>query len=148
MKIKRILFFSIMVLVISCAEKLIQEPDNLIPAEKMVTILNDLAILSAARTTSIGKLEDNGIESMKFVFKKHGIDSAQFVLSDRYYASRPIEYESIYSKVEAMLEAENKRLKEIKQLNDSLRQIERDSIINRTRRPGDVKKSRSKSDQQ
>jgi uncharacterized protein (UPF0297 family) len=114
----------------------------------MVAILNDLAILNAARTTSVGKLEDNGIESMRFVFNKHGIDSTQFVLSDRYYASRPIEYESIYSKVEAMLEDQNKRIKEIKQLNDSLRQIERDSIINMKHRPARVKNNRSKNNQQ
>ncbi|MGI9551248.1 MAG: DUF4296 domain-containing protein [Aurantibacter sp.] len=143
---KRLLLFSIAVLVISCAEKLIQEPDNLIPAEKMVAILNDLAILNTARTTSMGKLEDNGVESMKFIFKKYGIDSAQFVRSDRYYASRPIEYESIYSKVEAMLEAENKRLKEIKQLTDSLKQLEKDSINAKKYGPPDIK-NRSKNDQ-
>lgn len=139
--------FSIIVLVISCAEKLIEEPENLIPAEKMVSILNDLAILNAARTTKIGILEDNGIESMKFIFKKHGIDSTQFVLSDRYYASRPIEYESIYSKVEAMLEAESKRIKQIKLLNDSLRQVERDSIINSKHRSEKIKNDPSKNNQ-
>jgi len=124
---KRLLLFSISILVISCAEKLIQEPENLIPADKMVDVLNDLSILSAAKTANNRKLDNSGIETMKFVFEKHGIDSAQFVISDRYYASRPVEYESIYSKVEMKLEAETKRRKEIKELKDSLKLVEMDS---------------------
>lgn len=132
------------VLVISCAEKLIQEPENLIPPEKMVDILNDLAILNAAKTTNNSKLENSGLESMKFVYKKHSIDSAQFVRSNRYYASRPIEYESIYSKVEARLEAESKRLKEAKELKDSLKQIERRSVIGGTDKRDSLKNDRSK----
>lgn len=124
---KRLLLFLIAILVISCAEKLIQEPENLIPADKMVDVLNDLSVLSAAKTANNSKLDNSGIETMKFVFEKYGIDSAQFVISDRYYASRPVEYESIYSKVEVRLEAEMKRRKEIKELKDSLKLLERDS---------------------
>lgn len=93
----------------------------------MVDVLNDLSILSAAKTANNSKLDNSGIETMKFVFDKHGIDSAQFVVSDRYYASRPVEYESIYSKVEVLLEAEAKRRKEIKILKDSLKQVGVDS---------------------
>jgi len=105
----------------------------------MIDILNDVAILNAAQTTNGSKLEANGIESMKFIFKKHNIDSAQFVLSDRYYASRPVEYESIYSKVAQRLELEGKRLKDAKLLKDSLKQLERDSIINKKFKSSDVK---------
>ncbi len=135
----RLILFTLAILVISCAEKLIEQPEGLIPSEKMVDVLNDMAILNAARTTNVSKLEASGIESMKFIFEKHGIDSAQFVMSDRYYASRPVEYESIYSKVGLKLEAEEKRLKEEKLLNDSLKQLERDSIINRKSKSGDAK---------
>lgn len=135
----RLILFTLAILVISCAEKLIEQPERLIPSEKMVDVLNDMAILNAAQTTNRSKLEANGIESMKFIFEKHGIDSAQFVMSDHYYASRPVEYESIYSKVGLKLEAEEKRLKEEKLLNDSLKQLERDSIINRKSKSGDVK---------
>ena len=136
------------ILVISCAEKLIQEPENLIPAEKMVDVLNDLSILSAAKTANNSKLDNSGIETMKFVFDKHGIDSAQFVRSDRYYASRPVEYESIYSKVELRLEAETKRRKEIKDLKDSLKLVERDSSKSGNYGLDKVKENLSKSVQQ
>jgi len=136
---KRIFSLLIFLLIFSCAEKLIENPDGLIPEEKMIDILNDVAILNAAQTTNGSKLEANGIESMKFIFKKHNIDSAQFVLSDRYYASRPVEYESIYSKVAQRLELEGKRLKDAKLLKDSLKQLERDSIINKKFKSSDVK---------
>lgn len=130
----------IFILIFSCAEKLIESPENLIPLEKMVDVLNDMAILNAARTTNGTKLNASGVETMKFIFEKHGIDSAQFVLSDRYYASRPIEYESIYTNVQVRLEAEEERLKELKQLADSLKQLERDSLINKRFKSRDSKK--------
>ena len=110
----------------------------------MTEILNDLAILNAAKMTSIAKFEVSGIESMDFIYKIHGIDSAQFVASDRYYASRPIEYESIYSRAEAKLESERRRLEEMKRLNDSLKQLEKDSMINRKYGQGNIKNDRPK----
>ncbi|MBM1104793.1 DUF4296 domain-containing protein [Aurantibacter crassamenti] len=125
---KKILFLLVFVLLTSCAEQLVEGPEGLIPSEKMVDILNDMAILNAAKTTNSIVLKKNGIETMKFIFEKHGIDSTQFVLSDRYYASKPVEYESIYSKVAQRLEVEEKRLKDYKKTTDSLQQVVRDSI--------------------
>jgi len=136
---KQILLFLVFILIFACAEKLIEPPDRLISSEKMVDILNDMALFNAAQTTNFSKLQSNGIESMKFIFEKHGIDSVQFVMSDRYYASRPVEYESIYSKVGEKLEAEEKRLKELKQLSDSLKQRERDSVVNKRFKRDDAK---------
>ncbi|MRI01865.1 DUF4296 domain-containing protein [Kriegella sp. EG-1] len=125
---KQVLFLLGLVLLASCSEKLIEPPEDLLATDKMVEVLNDLAILNAAKTSNSSILETNGVQAMKFVFEKHGIDSIQFVLSDRYYASKPVEYESIYSKVALMLETEEKRIKELKKVNDSLKNIEKDSI--------------------
>lgn len=141
---KRLFLFSFTILIISCAEKLIQEPENLITAEKMVDVLNDLSILNAAKTANSIKLENSGIETMKFIFEKHGIDSTQFVISDRYYASRPVEYESIYSKLETRLETETERLKEIKKIKDSLTQLGRDSLKNKKQDVDTLKENLSK----
>ncbi|MEO9892166.1 DUF4296 domain-containing protein [Aurantibacter sp.] len=127
---KRLFFLLVFVLLTSCSEKLIEPPENLLSTNQMVEVLNDLAILNAAKTSNSSILESNGVQAMKFVFEKHGIDSTQFVLSDRYYASRPVEYESIYSKVALMLESEEKRIKELKKVTDSLKKIEKDSIKN------------------
>lgn len=113
----------IMLLLFSCAENLIEKPDNLIPENKMVLILKDMAIINAAKGTNLGKLKDNGIEPTAFIFEKYEIDSAQFVNSDRYYASLPLVYESLYKKVESGLENQRVQLEADKKLKDSLNLI-------------------------
>ncbi|SIS41087.1 protein of unknown function [Zobellia uliginosa] len=118
----RFLAIALMFLVlVSCNETLLEKPENLIPQEKMVEILQDLAIVNAAKTTNLEVLRENGIEPMDYIFQKYDIDSLQFVESDRYYASLPVEYEEIYKKVETNLEKKSKELEEQKKLNDSIR---------------------------
>lgn len=107
-----------------CNENLLEKPDNLISEDKMVEVLKDLAIVNAAKTTNIAVLQDNDIEPMDYIYEKHGIDSVQFVESDRYYASLPKKYEQIYKKVESRLEKETKKIEEEKKVNDSLRRLE------------------------
>jgi phosphoribosylanthranilate isomerase len=97
-----------------CNENLLEKPDNLISEDKMVEVLKDLAIVNAAKTTNIAVLQDNDIEPMDYIYEKHGIDSVQFVESDRYYASLPKKYEQIYKKVESRLEKETKKIEEEK----------------------------------
>ncbi|CAM4112420.1 DUF4296 domain-containing protein [Zobellia nedashkovskayae] len=105
----------------ACNETLLEEPKNLIPKERMVEILQDLAIVNAAKTTNLQVLRDNGLEPMDYIFNKYSIDSLQLVESDRYYASLPVEYEKIYKEVEANLERDAKALEDQKKINDSLR---------------------------
>lgn len=104
----------------SCVEKLIEKPEKLIPQDKMVLILKELAILNAAKGTNLAKLRDNGIEPTTFIFEKYEIDSAQFVDSDRYYASLPLVYESIYKEVESGLEKQKIQRETNKKMSDSL----------------------------
>ncbi|MDO6818411.1 DUF4296 domain-containing protein [Zobellia sp. 1_MG-2023] len=108
-------------MIISCNEQLLEKPENLIPREQMVAILQDLAVVNAAKTTNMQVLRDNDVEPMDYIFEKYNIDSLQLVESDRYYASLPVEYEKIYKEVEANLESEAKVLEEQKKVNDSLR---------------------------
>lgn len=114
----------VFLLLISCSENLLEKPNNLIPEDKMVEVLKDLAIVNAAKSTNISVLQDNGIEPMAYIYEKHGIDSTQFVESDRYYASLPVTYEHIYKNVESKLEKETKAIEEAKKVNDSLRRVE------------------------
>lgn len=114
--------------VVSCTEKLIEKPDNLIPRDKMVVILKDMAILNAARTTNTLVLREHGIEPTQHLFEKYDIDSTIFVESDRYYASRPLEYVSIYEEIEASLTKQKEAMDETKKINDSLKVIERQQL--------------------
>jgi len=98
-----VLFLAVLV---SCAEKVIEPPENLIPKEKMTNILYDLALLNAANSTNPNALKNNSVETMPYLFEKYSIDSVQFSQSDLYYASVPLEYESIYETIQSRLEKE------------------------------------------
>lgn len=124
---KKVIYILMVVLVGSCAEKLLEKPDNLIQKDKMVDILNDLAVLNAAKSTNVAVLRNHDIEPMEYIFTKYGIDSMQFVESDRYYASIPEEHEKIYMAVEAKLEQEEKRLSDEKDVRDSLKRIKNEA---------------------
>ncbi|TLF46815.1 DUF4296 domain-containing protein [Maribacter aurantiacus] len=119
---KKVLF--IWLVLAACGEKLIEKPENLIPKDKMVMILQEMALINAAKGVNLGILKDNGVEPTTYVFEKFGIDSAQFVISDRYYASLPTEYEAIYTEVEASLEAKRIALEQEKKITDSLKLLE------------------------
>ncbi|WP_437396476.1 DUF4296 domain-containing protein [Flagellimonas lutimaris] len=115
------LFFG-MILLVSCAEKVVEEPENLIPKEKMTEILHDLAILNAAKSGAAIKFKDSGIDVMDFLYKKYGIDSTQFSESDLYYASIPLEYQSIYENVEKRIQVQKDTMEARgERRNDSVR---------------------------
>ena len=120
-------FILVMLLLFSCAEELIQKPENLIPQDKMVLIFKEMAIVNAAKGTNIGKLKDNGIEPTSYIFEKFEIDSAQFVDSDRYYASKPLLYETMYKDVEAKLENQRIQLEAMKKEKDSISLLKKTS---------------------
>ncbi|WP_241244378.1 DUF4296 domain-containing protein [Flagellimonas marinaquae] len=131
MKKAVVVLLGLMVLV-SCAEKVVEEPENLIPQDQMIEILYDLSILSAAKSGAKRQFDDAHIDVMGFIYTKYNIDSTQFAESDLYYASLPTEYQKIYQNVEAMLERKKDTLEAIsKRLNDSIREANlerRDSL--------------------
>ncbi len=116
--------FLVTFLIAACAEEVVKKPENLIPKEKMADILHDLAILNATKSNASNKFDESGIDIMEFLYPKYDIDSAQFSQSDLYYASVPLEYQSIYEKVEAKLEERTKIMEERSmQKNDSIRKV-------------------------
>ncbi len=118
---RTVLFFCGFLLLFSCAEKVVEEPENLIPKDKMTEILYDLAVLNSTVSVNRMAFEKRGIEVMPYLYEKHGIDSIQFVSSDLYYASIPLEYESIYTTIVERLEKEVKDIEDVrKQKNDSI----------------------------
>ncbi|MHA7863121.1 DUF4296 domain-containing protein [Flagellimonas marinaquae] len=131
MKKAIVVLLGLMVLV-SCAEKVVEEPENLIPQDQMIEILYDLSILNAAKSGAKRQFDDAQIDVMGFIYTKYNIDSTQFAESDLYYASLPTEYQKIYQNVEAMLERKKDTLEAIsKRLNDSIREANlerRDSL--------------------
>jgi hypothetical protein len=114
----------------SCGEKVIEAPNDLIEKGKMADILYDLALINAAKSTNPGILEEGGIEPMEFLYKKYGVDSVQFVKSDIYYASIPLEYEAIYETVATRLEKNKKDSEDArKRKNDSIQKLSEENNI-------------------
>ncbi|MDX1768376.1 MAG: DUF4296 domain-containing protein [Arenibacter troitsensis] len=108
-------------LLFSCNEKVVVKPENLIPEDKMATILYDISLLNAGKIINESILNEYDIEPMGYIYTKYGIDSIQFVKSDTYYASMPTVYEAIYTKVKDRLEKDEKFFEvERKQKQDSL----------------------------
>ncbi len=129
-----ILIFLVFLTALSCADEVVQKPENLIPREQMTDILYELAILNSAKGTNKALLEEHFDSPTTFLFNQYGIDSLQFVKSDLYYASQPLVYEGIYKEVAARLEFQKEQLEEEMKLRN-------DSLINRSRKLRDSLKT-------
>ncbi len=118
---KRVVILIVLLIFSSCGEKLIEKPEHLIPKDKMVEIITEVAILKAARGSNKHLMEEMGVTQTEYIFKKFAIDSAQFAESDAYYVSIPAQYEEIYTKVEALLTEKGERTEKLRRTQDSLR---------------------------
>ena len=106
-------------LALSCGNKLMEEPEDLIPRDKMSEILYDMALLDAIDNSYPQVLTENDLKVMEFLYEKYGIDSLQFVQSDLYYASVPAEYQKIYEAVEERLTQKRDSISEVMQQGQS-----------------------------
>lgn len=79
-------------------------PDNLISEEKMIDILYDMSLISVSKGINKRILENNGVKPKKYILKKYGIDSLQFVVSNEYYSKDLERYLKIYEEVLNKLE--------------------------------------------
>jgi len=106
------------ILCIACNEQLVKKPENLIPKEQMIQVLKEMAIVNAAKNTSLDKFQDNKLDPTTYVFKKFKIDSLQFVRSNKYYASKPDVYEEIYIEIDTLINREKRFAKDLKKKNE------------------------------
>lgn len=101
---KKLLAFGLITLFFSCNSS-VEKPKNLIDKDKMTDILYDISLLEAIKTQNI-----NGGLTVKtaneYIYKKYNIDSAQFVNSNKYYASDLEEYKKMFEKIKERLNAE------------------------------------------
>ena len=114
-----------------------KKPDNLISKDRMVDIITDISLMTAAKGLNKGLLEENAINPQNYIYNKYSIDSVQFAESNNYYAYDVKEYEEIYLKVKERLESQKAEYTTIqgeeKKERDSIRKAKkakRDSIKN------------------
>lgn len=130
--------------IVSCKEKLIDPPENLISQEEMTEILYDLALIKGLNATNMAMLKKYNIKTMPYLYDKYGIDSLQFVHSDQYYASIPEKYQQMYQTIQEHLENQIKEMDEAReQRSDSLKKRS-DSLRKQTGKIKDSLKAKAK----
>lgn len=122
----RLKFVLLLFVLIGCSDQQIKKPGNLLSKEQMVDILYDIAALNAIDGTYPNVLSRNDIAVMGYIYEKFGIDSLQFVSSDLYYASIPVEYEAIY---QALEERMGKKRDSINEVLRTVNEKERESLL-------------------
>ncbi len=119
---KKLLLLCVLLWTASCKDKLVEEPENLIPEAKMTNIIYDLAMLNGAKAANASVLEKHKIKTMPYLYQKYQIDSVAFVESDLYYASMPEVYQRMYQNVLDRVEAKATALEdERKRKSDSVK---------------------------
>lgn len=96
---KKVLFVVITLIFISCSEKPVPKPDNLLSKETMQDIIYELAILQAAESHKPQILNDNSIKIKNYIYKKYAIDSTTYFQNYKYYASDIKTFKKIYKDV-------------------------------------------------
>ena len=95
----------------SCQKKVVEEPANLIPKDKMKQIIYDLSLLQAMKGVNQAALDSNSINPATYVYKKYKVDSLQFAKSDQYYAVENIkEYQKMYEEISELAGEEKLRI--------------------------------------
>ena len=113
------------------------KPKHLLSKKEMVNIIMDLKLLASSNGSNRKILEDNGIYSDDYVYKKYHIDSLTFASNNAYYSYYINDYEAIYKKVKDSLEALNEFYKELdkeelreKRKQDSISALRKKDSIN------------------
>ena len=115
--------FILLILTISCSDQ--NSQTDLMSEEQMVDFLLDINIINSSR--AYRNNSDLNYYNIKdtFLYKKHNIDSIQFVNSNSYYSSKPKKYLKIYSQLQKKMRSikdsiEIELNKETREIKDSL----------------------------
>ncbi len=140
---KHLKYILLLCLAISCNNNSIEKPKkpkNLIKKDKMVEIIYDMTIFTAAKGVNKKLIENKGILPEDYIYKKYDIDSTQFAQSNEYYAYNLDSYEDIYAKVKLKLQKEKTNYDSImdaytkqKKLLNKRQRAERDSLLKNKR---------------
>lgn len=96
---KKITFLIFSIILFSCSEKPVPEPDTLLDEKVMVDILFDTAILQASESYLPDKLTENNVRIKNYIYTKYSIDSITYYQNQRYYASDSRKYRDMHKEV-------------------------------------------------
>lgn len=84
-------------------------PKNVIPEDKMVDIMYEMALIQAIKSYDYSLLNKKNIEPTQYIFQRFGVDSLQFVESNKFYASQLERYEKMHDVVIERLSHQKKK---------------------------------------
>ena len=96
---KIVLLIGLLSFVVACDKQAMEKPVNLIPEDKMVEILTDIAIYQAVEGYDPQKLTTNNVKLNDFIFNKYKVNAKVIETSNKYYASDVDGYKKLYAKV-------------------------------------------------
>lgn len=134
--IRQLKYILFVFLVISCKNNTIEKPkkpSNLIAKDKMVEIIYDISLFTAAKSVNKYPIESAGILPENYIYNKYNIDSLQFALSNEFYAYNLKTYEDIYNSVKIKLEKDKNHFNAIIEAEKKVK----DSINKKVRREFD-----------
>ena len=107
---KNFVSFIILIILVSCSDKPVQKPDNLLNKEEMENIIYDISILQAAEVFKPEILVKNNIKIKNYIYKKYTIDSTIFFQNYRYYAADIKAFKKIYKNVNNRIESQKSEI--------------------------------------
>jgi hypothetical protein len=96
---KSISWVFIFFLLTGCTSATVEIPENIIPADSMVTIMADLHVAEATMMNAGGYNRDMKSAYITNVLSKSGIDKNRFQKSFDFYSSNPSLFADIYENV-------------------------------------------------
>jgi len=103
------------------------KPEPLIPKDKMVEILTDIAFVKAAKGSYKKVFDIEKINAEAYILEKHGVDSLVFSENNSWYTGQLEAYEEIFKKVKKNLEVSKIKFEKLKKEEDSIKKV-KDSI--------------------
>ena len=131
---KIITFLSVIALLVSCKQEVIDKPEQLIERDVMVDIMYDLSILEAMKYQNPTTLDTFKINPREYILKKYKIDSLQFAKNNVYYAVDYKGYKLMFEKVTKRLDDNKTKIDSLinfekKKKKPALPEIKKETVI-------------------
>jgi len=126
---KSVLYLFAIILVLSSCQNLEKtpKPEKLIPRDKMIQLLTDIAFVRSAKSSYKKVFEIEKLDPEAYILKKHKIDSVVFAENNLWYSGQLDRYEDIFNKVKVNIEEKKTIFEKLKKEEDSIKRIQ-DSI--------------------
>ncbi|NPA42889.1 MAG: DUF4296 domain-containing protein [Chlorobi bacterium] len=95
----------LLMLLVSCRGGRQEIPSDVLPPQRMAEVMADLLEAKELAVQRAGRVDTLDLNLEAMVWQTHGIDSAMFARSLRYYAARPDLMEVTYVRVVDILQA-------------------------------------------